>query len=274
MKKTIIAASIAAVVAAPAAFADVTISGQMNYEMIETDNSSAGNTNSDVFLAASDDLGNGLKAGMKIQLVTDDGADTNGGHHAVYLSGGFGTIDAGQMEGYTESKIAALAANDASEEITIEVADGSNAGFSNIVRYTSPSFNGLTVGIEAGETGGTDAVFAKYSNGPLTVQAASEKDGANDIVTISAQYKMGDMDFVVVDQDDDSGSSETFIGASYTMGNNKIAVGVIDGGDTDGDSTISLTHSLSKSTSIYAVVKNDDSASTGDQTGVGMKYSF
>ena len=37
MKKTIIAASIAAVVAAPAAFADVKISGQINQEFFQTD---------------------------------------------------------------------------------------------------------------------------------------------------------------------------------------------------------------------------------------------
>jgi opacity protein-like surface antigen len=35
MKKTIIAASIAAVVAAPAAFADVSISGMINYELAD-----------------------------------------------------------------------------------------------------------------------------------------------------------------------------------------------------------------------------------------------
>jgi len=272
MKKTIIASAIAAVVAAPAAFADVTISGQINVETIETGSSTATTTNTDVFLSSSEDLGNGMKAGMKMQFVTDDGADTNGGHTALYLSGDFGTIDMGQMEGYTESKVAALAANDAFEDMSIEVADGSNAGFSNIIRYTSPSFSGLSVGVERGETAGTDAVFAKYSNAGLTVIAANENDGANDIMTIAATYKMGDMEFRVVDQDDDSGDSETFIGAAYTMGANKLAVAVIDGGDTDGDYTASLTHSLSKSTSVYVGVKSDDNGD--DQTGFGMKHSF
>jgi predicted porin len=69
MKKTIIASAIAAAVAAPAAFADVKISGMVAYEQSTKDDAGvstdAGNVYTDLVFTGSEDLGNGLKAGFK-----------------------------------------------------------------------------------------------------------------------------------------------------------------------------------------------------------------
>jgi predicted porin len=299
MKKTIIASAIAAVVAAPAAFAEVSISGQINVEFSSNEvGDNSGNNHTDVVLKGSEDLGNGMKAGFVWHMVSDDtGAVSVGGDKAISLSGDFGTISTGRMEPFIENKIASVANIDASEELDLEYspATGMNATRSDTgIRFVSPNMNGLTVGVEAyaDEAGGTDdwdttAVYVSYSAGGLTLQAASEQsDEANttgDVTAISAMYKMGDFSVRAVNVDMDANlaandSEETMIGATYTMGNNEFAVGAItdakgQSAARDGDKIYSVKHSISKSTSVYLVHFADDTG-TADETLVGMKHSF
>jgi len=66
----------------------------------------------------------------------------------------------------------------------------------------------------------------------------------------------------------------TFYGASYTMGNNAVAVGMIDAdGAEDGDSIVSFKHSMSKSTNVYLTHLNDDSAAD-NTTLIGLQHKF
>jgi len=305
MKKTIVAAAVAALVAAPAAFAEVSISGQINVEFSDNETGdSSGDYHSDVVLKGSEDLGNGMKAGFVYHLVSDgDGNDAGavavGGDTAISLSGDFGTVSAGRMEPFIENKLASIANIDASEELDLEFNPGTgesiNAGRSDTgVRFVSNNMNGLTVGVEAyaDENVGTDdwdttAIYVKYSNGGLTVQAASESNEealVGDTTAYSIQYAMGDISVRAVNVDLDSPTAgddaeETMVGATYTMGSNQFAIGsIVDAKGTnvaarDGDTIYSLKHSLSKSTSVYLVHFSDDTG-TADQTLVGMKHSF
>jgi predicted porin len=108
MKKTIIAAAIAASVAAPA-FAEVSISGMMNPEWVKegsdydvsaaTVNSTTAaagtGVNTDLVITSSEDLGNGLKAGVKYHIFHDH-ANSQVADLSASLSGDFGTIIAGR----------------------------------------------------------------------------------------------------------------------------------------------------------------------------------
>jgi predicted porin len=305
MKKTIVAAAVAALVAAPAAFAEVSISGQINVEFSDNDTGdSSGDYHSDVVLKGSEDLGNGMKAGFVYHLVSDGdgndgGAVTVGGDTAISLAGDFGTINLGRMEPFVENKLASVANIDASEELDLEFNPGSgnsiNAGRSDTgIKYVSPNMNGLTIGVEAyaDENVGTDdwdttAVYASYSAGGLTVQVASENNDealVGDTTAYSIQYTMGDISVRAVNVDLDSPTAgddaeTTVVGATYTMGNNQFAIGsIVDAKGAnvaarDGDTIYSLKHSLSKSTSVYLVHFSDDTG-TADQTLVGMKHSF
>jgi predicted porin len=305
MKKTIVAAAVAALVAAPAAFAEVSISGQINVEFSDNETGdSSGDYHSDVVLKGSEDLGNGMKAGFVYHLVSDgDGNDSGavsvGGDTAISLAGDFGTINLGRMEPFVENKLASVANIDASEELDLEFNPGSgnsiNAGRSDTgIKYVSPNMNGLTIGVEAyaDENVGTDdwdttAVYASYSAGGLTVQVASENNDealVGDTTAYSIQYTMGDISVRAVNVDLDSPTAgddaeTTVVGASYKMGNNEFAIAsIVDAKGTnvsaqDGDTIYSLKHSLSKSTSVYLVHFSDDTG-TADQTLVGMKHSF
>jgi predicted porin len=296
MKKTIIASAIAAVVAAPAAFADVSVSGNVYAETGETDGVDSTKVYTDVFFKASEDLGNGMKAFSTIQMYGDndskssatytdtgslgaastttmDVASTDAGVRIVGLSGDFGTIEAGRMESFTEGAVAAMAANDPSHGVSNEPNNG-NATWVQAVRYTSPSFNGLSIGYENDESASVSTVFATYSNGGLTIKAAQEDNNGTDSTNIAAKFSMDGITASVVSLDTDGGEETQWYGVSYTMGANTVAYSVNDGGSEDGDSTFSVQHKLSKNTSVYIAMDDDDSSSTADTTVLGLIQKF
>jgi predicted porin len=155
MKKTIIAASVAAFVAAPAAFADVKIGGNVVQEFV-SDNASGYSDHGidseaavDLVFSVSEDLGNGMSAFAKIHQLSDDGSGSQApADQSVGIKGDFGTIVAGRMESFTEGKVSAMAANDASDTLSIETNRGfATARADGALAYVSPSFNGFTFGV-------------------------------------------------------------------------------------------------------------------------------
>ena len=294
MKKTIIASAIAAVVAAPAAFADVSISGQINQEFIDAGNDLNSDLNSDITFKGSEDLGNGMKASFKIGLYLDDGAYAGAtgtgaaqttADQFISLSGDFGAVTVGRFEPMNESKGVSIANIDHSDALDLESTLGNGGRAEGGFKYVSPSFNGLKVTLEGQaktETAGTDdfdttSVGVEYSNGGLYVIAVSEDTSTTvDQTTFGVKYKMGDIELrAVTTEQDTSGTSVdyTFYGAKYSMGANSVAVGMVDSdGTDDGDSIISLGHSMSKQTSVYLTHKSYDDSD--DRTLVGIKHKF
>jgi hypothetical protein len=222
MKKTIIAAAVAALVAAPAAFAEVSISGQINQEFTfdndDTTNatrnggalfgatdSNAGedgleqDTNVDVVLKSSEDLGNGTKVTATIHLLKDHGSDANvTANETIALSGDFGTVVVGRMEDHTEAKISGAADTwDPMDGFSLELQATASARTNGGAAYVSPSMNGFQVGIAgfavesatiaaADWAGANDAqvdasdnfdateIMLSYANGPLAVTYTRE----------------------------------------------------------------------------------------------------
>jgi len=316
MKKTIIASAIAAVVAAPAAFADVSISGQMNQEFYKADGGDlSSDLNTDLVFSGSEDLGNGMKASFKMTFNMDDGAiggdqsDASRAAHTVAslspsgtisadsahngsttstqtitLSGDFGAITVGREETLTESMVAAMAANDAADSLSNEVA-GNNGSVNNAsATYMSPNMNGFQLGLQGQGTTGADdldvtTVMVSYTNGPLTVKASSEDNAGTDTTVVAAAYTIDGLTVsaVMSDSDADEGE-ETWVGAKYTMGANTIAISR-NSADTraNDDTVVSLSHSMSKQTSAYLAWEDDNgSAASADKKTVllGVKHSF
>ena len=283
MKKTIIAASIAAVVAAPAAFADVSISGSVQVEYIEDEME----TRNDLVIKASEDLGNGMKASAKMHNVYDDGTQ-GGADFSVTLSGDFGSISAGRMEGFQEGIFNAITGIDGSHDVDLEgnfdgkSAAGATEGFTRdeMIKYVSPSISGLKVGVSA-QDDGTDKfadteVMVQYSNAGLTVAANVASESDIDYTTIIAKYKMGDLEVRAASRTEEAAAGDldsTFVGAKYKMGANTISVGAVSTDNANGDATIvGLAHALSKNTSVYVAHKDNDDAA--NQTAIGMKVKF
>jgi uncharacterized protein (DUF2147 family) len=245
-------------------------------------------------ITTSEDLGNGMSAFAKFSLLDKDGSNgtTDGADQTVGLSGGFGTIVAGTMEDFTEGKLAAMVSmeGNGSTELTGN-ADRTAGGLA----YITPTVNGLHAGVAGYATAdGTDkfdatdiAVF--YDNGPLSVKVAQEtlsKDmttGAEEQTTTSvgASYAMGDMKVAVlhVSRDDQAGtagadSDDTMFKGSYKMGNNTLQLGYADDDSAGKDiTTVELIHKFSGRTSAYAGVTNND-VTGNDSTFFGLKHKF
>ena len=191
MKKTIIASAVAAAVAAPAAFADVKISGMVNPEFSDS-NASTGHdasVNTDLVISGSEDLGNGLKASFKYHLFHDDGASTTASTTStvitsitaltsmdtvlnsasvankvadlsVALSGDFGAVKLGRFETHNMAYFHGKADLDPSHDITLEDTNGTQSRDNGGIEYTG-NFNGVTVvagmHVDAGDgNSGTD----------------------------------------------------------------------------------------------------------------------
>jgi predicted porin len=356
MKKTIIAAAVAAAVAAPAAFADIAISGMVNPEFIDQDGAKgygASAVNTDLVFSGSVDLGNGMSASFTYHMFHDSGADKVA-DTSVSIAGDFGTITAGRMESFQEAVVGGFTNIDASHDADLEHGlSGNHIGdrVDSALAYTTPNMNGFSAGIAIIQGQGEDSdsfnsandLLVKYSNAGLTVFANrfsvdggtlmnSAEIDADDVTAIDeftgavgnglavaekklkatadvtvdaigASYKMGDLEVRAMHRTVDVGSIDitatagsetvdggeidsTFFGAKYTMGANTFAIGNIDD-DVEGESTIySLSHALSKRTSVY-ITHNDADTDAGtyngllnkgtaqaDRTVIGVKHTF
>jgi predicted porin len=245
MKKTIIAAAVAASFVAPVAMAEVSISGMVNPEYIDQQGTAswgASSINTDLVIKATEDLGNGMKATAKLHRFTDTtdegfcstascateanetGMAGSTADMSVAISGDFGTALFGRFEPASEGVMDAFMNIDASHDLDLE--DNTNAiGRSNNgIAYTLPTMNGLSltvgnfVGLDAGETdaatasenndfSGATEVLAKYSNGGLTVMANSTKvDNGAKHQSLAVSYKMGDFEFRAMDRNTEDSS--------------------------------------------------------------------
>ena len=299
MKKTIIAAAIATVIAAPA-MADVSVSGvvEQSFEKVDVDTMDDWNgyTDSGLTFKASEDLGNGLTAFAQISLDTDnqDSATRIGNSEKdskVGIKGGFGTVVVGRMEDFTEGVMAATMTLNGTGAIEL----GGNATRNNgAVAYVSPTVNGFHAGVAGytaaitGEDDNFDAtdIIVAYSNGPLTVMASQESmsaataaalDTDEETTSFAVKYGMGDLSAAALFVNRDAGatdSDDVMLRVDYKMGNNKITLAHAD--DESADNKIvglELTHSMSKRTSAYVGMTDADAANT-DTTYFGMIHKF
>ena len=266
-KKTLIAAAVATL-ASSVAMADVSVGGKVEQNFTWTDSTTAatdemlGATDAFLTFKGSEDLGNGMSAFADIRMDLDDTAgalatfDTK-----VGIKGGFGTVVAGRMEDFSESKVLSMV--DVFSGTSVELGKNNATRSDNGFAYVSPSFNGLTIGVAgyALDSNGTAAnlgtevagagtddindidatdIAVMYSNGPLAVNIAQEttKDSNaatnNDekITSFGVGYTMGDLKVSAVYQDIENAAfvgaddhNDTMLTAVYSMGNNSIALG-------------------------------------------------
>jgi predicted porin len=307
MKKTLVAAGIAAVVAAPA-FADVKVSGQVlqTFTMVENADMVSARDNA-ISFSASEDLGNGLTAFATLAIDLDKDSDAASGStkdEIVGLKGGFGTFVTGRMEDFSEGKIhskmtlmttSANASNSATGALVEGMLPSPASRTDGAIAYVSPTVNGFHVGVATYNDEANDiAVF--YDNGPISLAASYETQkpslvaGTVDQETLSmaASYTMGDLKATVVhvQQDNTAGTAANDIDGTgyrvdYKLGANTItfahAEGETGAGAKNGSaSALEVVHNFSKQTSIGAAWSKRDNESTADvdYLSFGMKHKF
>ena len=166
--KKIIASAVAVAFAAPVLAADITITGDQEFSLQESNGASTSALDGDFNIKASTETANGLAVSADINYDTD--GDEDGGS-SLTISGPFGKIDAGDTS----------SALDAVDDITDwgYVLTNGTPNNDAAVLYTLPSLvDGLTLAYSmssennyaAGGVTEGDGFSAKYSTGDLSVR--------------------------------------------------------------------------------------------------------
>jgi len=205
MKKTLIA--LAAVAATGAAFAQstVTLYGIVDAsygQMTATSAAGVKSTNkgissqqsvSRIGFTGTEDLGGGMKANFTLEyyIEPDNGSGIGAGTAATVastarqafggISGGFGSVNVGNQTTLIALTNGTSDFHGGVNTVGYSAGNNQNSRRSNMIQYTTPSFNGLTASVQTGfagaassTTGNNTAVRIAYANGPLTVAAATE----------------------------------------------------------------------------------------------------
>ena len=219
-KKLLAAAIAAAVVAAPAAFAESTVYGKFHVSVDSVDDDSkdvdsyfANSRSSRLGFKGSEDLGNGLKAIFQFEttVLVDGGNDQSVGtgfgsqrNTFIGLAGDFGTFLVGRHD--TPAKIAFYASG--TENLGDSILDLNPGSLNpigvisefranNAIAYVSPNFSGFTVaaamipGEQSGEASSSRTVCTPIS--PTANDCVTEPGQANDNDGIADHYSLGAM---------------------------------------------------------------------------------
>jgi predicted porin len=202
MKKHLIAAAVAAAVVAPAAMAQVSISGYMEAAFDSTSNSGTtadtkAFTGAGMFgsprlvFSGSEDLGGGLKAGFRLESSLDIvsgrlGAATLGAQSTtgpifdrgveVNLSGAFGTVAVGKLDhwGIENNDLNVVGNISLFNDAVVEVG-GVASDVNGTIRYTTPVFNGISVNVShtPEDDSNSDAIGGSKAHGGITAFQAT-----------------------------------------------------------------------------------------------------
>ena len=213
MKKHLIAAAVAGVLAAPA-MAQVTVYGIMDLAVRSTNPDAGTSTTklesgsfytSRLGFKGEEDLGGGMTAGFILEgkVNSDDGSTTLGSRESsVYIKGGFGEIRMGRTDTSNSEGVELVAHFGNICNFGLNGVGGVNnpeytGDAANTIKYTSPSLGGLTVQI--GQTfgdelaGGEDlnSISATYAAGPFAVAVGYDDIGDDNDQTSGARYNAG-----------------------------------------------------------------------------------
>ena len=202
MKKHLIAAAVAGILAAPA-MAQVTVYGIMDLAVRSSSPDVGPSTTTMVSgsfytsrlgFKGTEDLGGGLKASFTLEgkVDADTGATTLGNRESsVALSGGFGEIRLGRTD-TSQSEAVDLVAHFANMgNFGLNGAPEYTGDQPNTIRYTSPSMGGVTlqVGTSLGDerASGEDlnSISLAYAAGPLSIAVGFDDVGSHTTAQIN-----------------------------------------------------------------------------------------
>jgi predicted porin len=240
MKKTIVAAAIAAVVAAPAAMAELSVYGKAHIDYTSGDSDTGISENaSRIGFNFSDDLGNGMKSFGKFEFGTHAMDGTNGtatlpaaeavgaddvslSTNSAYLfnrdayvglSGDFGKVMFGRMGAPTKGALYGTGNVQLADSI-VDFADGfqsksSSSGYgriSNVAAYAG-SFSGVNVVLAKAGAEGTDNMDSTAYGVDTTIggvklaAARTDVDGTGDATVLAAKFSMDGLTASIVRED-------------------------------------------------------------------------
>ncbi len=292
MKKSLIALAIAA--AAPAAFADVAMSGKIGASVASVSGTSVtenqkttgyNNENSVITLSGKEDLGGGMAISYSLTNGLDMGSSATNfaaQNQIIKLDTSVGSVLAGKFDnpmkvmarGY--DLFADQVAGDARHITYSGLAD---ARANNVLAYISPSFNGLQVVV----AGSNDPAQAAPGTGG---QTETDVDGDNDLTMWKLTYSNGPLSAGVAGHTrDTTGDNEKIVRgvAGYKMGDTRLVAlyqtNKNIGGTAAADGKawgLGVAHAMGPITLKAQYYKNNDDRADMDSTltAVGVDYSL
>ena len=248
--KKIIASAVAVAFAAPVLAADITITGDQEFSLQDSNGASTSALDGDFNIKASTETANGFSVSADINYDTDGDED---GSSSLTISGPFGKIDAGDTS----------SALDAVDDVTDwgYVLTEGTPNIDAALLYTLPTLvEGLTL---------------NYSMSSETNYAtpASEGDG------FSAKYSAGDLSVRYGIQDNKDDTEQQYVALTYSMAGIGLAAEqytttTAAGVDTDTDS-MSLTYTTGDITiAIETQETSSAGATSADITTMGIHYGM
>lgn len=302
MKKSLVVLASMAAIGAASAQSSVTLYGIADVVVhkdkgVGAQMTSGGLSTSRWGVKGTEDLGGGLAANFLFEQavdVTTGGA--NGFNRQAYLglSGGFGEFKFGNV--YTAfDDISAVADptfdSNVFDPTAVWQSGGYNANpFSNIY-YATPSFGGFSGAASYSLDGSKNDVTAfhvKFQEGPLFVGMAYQDEsdvGGDKYTRLNATYDFG-MFTLLAGYGDSKNADVTdySIGANVPLASNiTLSVGYAAAnpsvGDTRSSYGLAVAYDLSKRTTLYAGLRNDNAAAVAaggvdTRFGVGVRHSF
>jgi len=327
MKKHLLAVAVGAAIATPAIAQNVTISGYAEIAFDSADATTAKTSNlasggfgsSRIVISGSEDLGGGLKAGFRAESTVNwvtgqlGTANLSTGAQAatspifdrgveINLSGAFGTLAFGKLDhGGIENNDMNVFGNFALGESTDVEVSGIASDANGTIRYTSPTFNGISVNVAytPSDASAANTVAASKAHGGIqSIQAtgklmgvdfrvgqgkvkkaqnaaASQLTADTDVIGGAVSYDFGIASAALFyqKQDNPTGTNDRvnmIATVKVPLGNGIDVRGLVEridekntsGANDEKNSQVAVFKALSKRTSVYASYRNVDVSTT------------
>ena len=218
--------ALATVMSASAAYADLSLSGAIG-GLVNSGDAHTGvdhaTTTSSIYVSYSSTLDNGM--GMSAGFSSTGG----GNNYSIGIDTGMGSVNFGETHSSAVDKMDGMPAgvNTISTTASLGVYDDGDINESMGVRYTSPSFNGWTVGLSMGEdSANTDsaagsrtssmAVSGSLMGASLAAGRVDQADGTDDSF-MTVGYSVAGVSLGYGNYDSDGSGDSTVIGLNTSL---------------------------------------------------------
>lgn len=292
--KKIMAAAVAAAFVSPAALAEITVGGELEYVYVMESTATDKMTDNDnlIFVSSTTELPNGMTVSGKFQLVndtssSDDALDDQGS--SITLSGDFGSLSVGDVSG----------ASDATGDWTDIGPTGGGFGADgddHVIAIALPAMNGFTLRASYAPDGSNDvnseangttiiggnSVSVTYS-GAADFYIATQEDATTNYVDTAygIRAKVGGV-YMAYEKATEEGSGNdnevSGVAVSYKMGDLEFGAEKQEEKISGAAATVDLTMLYAQyhlgPVDIYVSSLGTDVTSDNDETRVGIEYNF
>ena len=233
MRKVLLATTALVAMSVTAAQADVSISGNQNFEITDTGAATTWTIDGDVKIVGKSTTDSGLTLTAAHNINT-----TSGGVDDSYLdiSGDFGAFRAGNTDD-------ALDRMDGVNPATWDESGWGGVGLNTqtdvMASFIAPTVSGVTLYGSSTAEGATSGMGLKYANGPITAIYQSWTEGTSDNTLLAVNFTLAGATIGFSSGDDDAAGTKTestAMGVKYAV-NDALNLYYTSGKDTKAEST-------------------------------------